>query len=163
MLVQCLPKAGKIDDIVRGATELGVSAVRLATSDHAIAKADERWERKHARLVRIAEEASRQSERADVPEILAPAPVLDHARAAPSSARKLALCGRSGTRPRASSTAEIWLVVGPEGGLSDRELAGLDALSYERTSISPTILRVETASVAALAVARLLTADDGDR
>lgn len=163
VLVQCLPKGGKLDDIVRAATELGVSSIRLASSDHAVSKLDDRWDRKHARLVRIAEEAARQSERDDVPSILAPEPVLVHASAAPEGAIRLSLCGRSGRRPAVRDAHDIWLVVGPEGGLAERELSGLDALSYVRTSIAPTILRVETAAVAALAIARVLAEGDGDR
>jgi len=163
VLVQCLPKGGKMDDIVRGATELGVDEIRIATSDHTLGKLDDRWDRKQARFMRIAEEASRQAERDDVPSILAPAGVLEHAAAAPSNAIRLTLCGRSGKRPSPHLRADSWLVVGPEGGLSERELAALDALAYTRTSIATTILRVETAAIAALAVARHLAGNDGDR
>lgn len=164
VLVQCLPKGGKIDDLVRGATELGVDAIHLATSDHTVAKSDERWERKQERLVRIAEEAARQAERDDVPTLVAPAPLLDHASRAPQGALRLTLCGRSGSRIAEPATEEgIWLVVGPEGGLAERELIALDGLGYRRATIAPTILRVETAAIAALGYARHLVGADRDR
>ncbi|MBX3250581.1 MAG: RsmE family RNA methyltransferase, partial [Myxococcales bacterium] len=53
---------------------------------------------------------------------------------------------------------EIWLAIGPEGGFSDTELASFDAAGWRRLSLGPTILRVDTAAVAA--VAQLMAAYD---
>lgn len=46
------------------------------------------------------------------------------------------------------------IAVGPEGGLERDELADLEAAGFRRVSLGPTILRFETAALAALAVAR---------
>lgn len=155
-LVQCLPRGGKLDDLVRSATELGVDSIRLATSAHSVGKADdERWERRHERLLRVVREAARQSERDSLPTLEAPAPLMVHATAAPEAATRLVLCGRTGAPlgPLAAD-APAWLVVGPEGGLASSELSGLDGVGFRRASLGPSILRVETAVVAAISAVK---------
>lgn len=151
-LVQCLPRGGKLDDLVRAATELGVTAIRLATSAHAVARGDdERWERRQARLDRVVREAARQAELDTLPEVHAPGRLLEIAALAPANARRFVLCGRTGSPLGAvDSSAEAWLVVGPEGGLAESELSALAAMGYVAISLGATILRVETAVVAAI-------------
>jgi 16S rRNA (uracil1498-N3)-methyltransferase len=50
--------------------------------------------------------------------------------------------------------APIIIAVGPEGGLERDELAHLEAAGFRRVSLGPTILRFETAAMAALSMAR---------
>lgn len=153
VLVQGLPRGGKLDDLVRSATELGVSEIRLATTEHSVVRAgDERADKRRDRLERVVREAARQSERDALPIVHAPLPLADHAGRAPEGAIRLAFCGRSGAPlRRLDPTKAVFVVIGPEGGLSARELEMLDRLGFERVSLGETILRVETAVVAALA------------
>jgi 16S rRNA (uracil1498-N3)-methyltransferase len=58
-----------------------------------------------------------------------------------------------GLDPAAPPSA-LWLVIGPEGGLSAAEIAALEALGYQRVGLGSAVLRVDTA--AAVAVALLL-------
>ncbi|MEX2204999.1 MAG: 16S rRNA (uracil(1498)-N(3))-methyltransferase [Myxococcota bacterium] len=51
----------------------------------------------------------------------------------------------------ARADARTVLVIGPEGGLQDHELARLDAVGALRVGLGPRVLRVETAAVALLA------------
>lgn len=51
--------------------------------------------------------------------------------------------------------APLSIAIGPEGGIEADELEELERAGYRRASVGPTILRFETAAVAALAVARL--------
>ena len=155
-LVQCLPKGAKLEDIVRAATEAGAHTIALAISTHAVSRPDEaRGERRATRLARIAEEAARQSERAHVPEVTPPAPLLEVARRAPPGALRLSLSPRATRRWDAAlpeHATEAWLVVGPEGGLSSEEERALEALGYTSVRIDVGVLRVETAAPVAVAM-----------
>lgn len=51
-------------------------------------------------------------------------------------------------------TAPLTIAVGPEGGIESDELAALEAAGFVRASLGSTILRFETAAVAALSMAR---------
>ncbi|MCA0376379.1 MAG: 16S rRNA (uracil(1498)-N(3))-methyltransferase [Gemmatimonadetes bacterium] len=48
----------------------------------------------------------------------------------------------------------VVIAIGPEGGLERDELAALGAAGFRAASLGPTILRFETAALAALAIAR---------
>ena len=50
----------------------------------------------------------------------------------------------------------ISIIVGPEGGFDDAEVQGCEESGAVRVSLGATILRTETAAVAALAVLRSL-------
>jgi 16S rRNA (uracil1498-N3)-methyltransferase len=56
----------------------------------------------------------------------------------------------------ASLTHPLVIAVGPEGGLERDELALLAGAGFRPVSVGPTILRFETAAVAALAAARMV-------
>ncbi len=53
-------------------------------------------------------------------------------------------------------TAPVTLAIGPEGGIEHDELALLEHAGFRRASLGATILRFETAAIAALAIARTL-------
>lgn len=160
VLVQCMPKGAKLDDIVRATTEIGVSEIRLAHAARAVARPDEaRAQKRMERLSKIAREAARQSLRADVPTVTRPAPLLDVAAQAPDGAVKLAFVigGRGSVEACVDPTRETWLVVGPEGGLSPDEVDALVGLGYRGVGLAGPVLRVETAApvVVALVAHRL--------
>ena len=165
VLVQCLPRQGKLEPVVRMTTELGLGSLRLAVSERSVSRPDAaRAGRRVERLAQVASEAARQSERDWVPDVQPPAPLLEVAALAPPGAARVALWARcahgfelslpeSAGHGEASSVPEVWLVVGPEGGLSPAELEGLDALGYRRAGLGEGILRTETAAVVAVALA----------
>lgn len=149
VLCQCLPKGGKLDAIVRGATEVGVVAIHLVVGERSVARG---VGKRIERLGKIAREAARQSGRADVPEIVAPAPLAEVAKRAPEVAIRIACV--SGGGPIPTGADEAWVVVGPEGGLSPEEIAALAALGFAHVDLGPTILRTETAAIVATALVR---------
>ena len=55
--------------------------------------------------------------------------------------------------------AGLCLLVGPEGGFSEREYEDTGFAGFEPVTLGPRILRTETAAVAAIAVAQALWGD----
>lgn len=151
-LVLGLPKGPDLDAAIRMATELGATAIRLAITERSVPRLEgETDEKKLARLRRIALEASRQCERDLAPEIHPPKPLLDAAADVDPSFDRFVAAERAdapGPTVRAHGAA---VVVGPEGGFTEGELASLLALGFVPISLGPTILRVSTAVAASLA------------
>jgi 16S rRNA (uracil1498-N3)-methyltransferase len=153
VLVQCLPKAGKLDDIVRMTTELGVAEIALAVSEYCVARAGQ-GEHKLERLERIAVEAGRQSEQSYLPELSAPRPLAEVLARAPQAAYRAACVERSAEPlPFCVDASELWLVIGPEGGFSPTDRALLSRERFVSTALGRSILRTETAAVVGVALA----------
>jgi 16S rRNA (uracil1498-N3)-methyltransferase len=154
VLVQCVVKGKKLDDIVRMTTELGVGAIHLAVSERCVVQKSARDEHKVERLARIASEAARQAEQAYVPEIVEPAPLAEVLRRAPDAALKCALLERSEAvaLPSALGATAMWLAVGPEGGFSCRDREILSHAKFAAAGLGRAILRTETAAVVGVAL-----------
>jgi len=108
------------------------------------------------------EAALAQSEGAWLPQLFAEAP-LDRALLAAPPGDRLVLDPAG--LPLVGSTvppldAPITLAIGPEGGIESDELAQLLAAGFRPVRLGPTILRFETAAVAALAIARAMLCRD---
>jgi 16S rRNA (uracil1498-N3)-methyltransferase len=143
-LVWCLPKGPAQDTALRMAVETGVTHLHPALSRRTVARGDhpDRWER-----VMVA--AARQCGRADVP-LLHPLAPLDRAAAAVPEGvdRRVALPGEP---PMARATGPAALVVGPEGGLDEREVEDLLAAGWVPGGLSSWVLRADTAVAVGLA------------
>lgn len=163
-LVQGLPKGGKMEIIVRMATELGVCRVVPVTTDRVVVRAEpSRFTERLRRWQRIAKEAAKQSGRAVIPEVL-PLRTLDTWLHEPRPVGLL-LClwesegtGLAALLP-AAPPARATLIVGPEGGLTEHEVQNLRAAGALVAGLGPRILRTETAGPVGLA---LLQARWGD-
>ena len=109
------------------------------------------------------EGALAQSEGAWLPQLFPEATVERAALAAPDGARFV--LDPDGPPLVGPSTpwfaAPVTLAVGPEGGVERDELALLEAAGFQRASLGATILRFETAAVAALAIVRTVLAAPG--
>jgi len=155
-LVLAIFKFDRMEWAIEKCTELGVSrivpVISRRTDSHlaaASAKRVERWQR-------IARQASEQSRRTTPPEILPPirfADALTGAAAlrivlAESEERTLL---RDVLKSNASASAII-LAVGPEGGWTEDELQSFRQAGWISVSLGNTILRAETAAIAATAV-----------
>jgi 16S rRNA (uracil1498-N3)-methyltransferase len=55
----------------------------------------------------------------------------------------------------------VELLIGPEGGLDEAELAAAVRAGFEAVRLGPRVLRTETAGIAALAVLQALAGDLG--
>ncbi|MEM7792858.1 MAG: 16S rRNA (uracil(1498)-N(3))-methyltransferase [Cyanobacteria bacterium P01_C01_bin.118] len=156
-LVAALPKTG-FDDVVRQATELGVTHIQPLLSERSLlqpsTKKLERWHR-------IAQEASEQCERGYVPEIHSPLKFNQwiHGEAVDSGNYFcVARVNAPGLLPcvqallRDSPQRPLQVVIGPEGGWTPGEITVAIAHGYQETSLGSGILRATTASLTALAI-----------
>lgn len=144
-LAVALLKGDKLADVVRAATELGAARFQLLQTRYA--DVPDIGEGKLGRLRRIAAEAAKQSQRAVVPEVLAPVPLRSYA---PQGQVFFAHPGGTKTLLNELSWAqELTFITGPEGGLSREEAALLEQLATPLT-LGPRILRAETAPLALL-------------
>ncbi|GAB4207617.1 MAG: 16S rRNA (uracil(1498)-N(3))-methyltransferase [Sandaracinaceae bacterium] len=151
VLVLGLPRALKLDDVLRGVAEVGASEVRLFVAARSVSNPEEgRLGHKRERWRRILEEAARQSERARVPTLTGPTSLEEALAELPGGARLVALDAREGVPIDAAlgpPGVPIVLVIGPEGGLAPDELAILDRRGAIRARAALPVLRVETAAV----------------
>ncbi len=145
-LAVALLKGDKLRDVVRAATELGVARFQLLLTTFAdvpdVGGAKlERWRR-------VATEASKQSRRAVVPEVLAPIRLSD------LPAVTQGFVAHPGSKARLTDSldwsAPVTLVSGPEGGFAGEEIALLTARGYQAVTLGGRILRAETAPLALL-------------
>jgi 16S rRNA (uracil1498-N3)-methyltransferase len=163
VLVQGYPKGDKFGDIIRDATELGATLIVPAICERSVARpGSDKAEARAERLTTIAAEAARQCGRSKGPEI-APPMSLDEALwlARDHAAHGFVLWERA-TEPLGSDlrsldpTTGVAFVIGPEGGLSDREIEHARANGFAIRSLGATILRTETAATAVLGAYRVL-------
>jgi len=151
-------KFDRMEWAIEKATELNVTAIvpvlaRRAEKHlaQAAGKRAERWRR-------IAREASEQSRRVSPPEIADPMKLAEAVKVEAELRIVLAEAEREvalGEVLRAQGdAASIALAIGPEGGWADEELQSFAAAGWIAASLGETILRAETAAIAALAVTR---------
>lgn len=152
-LAQALAKGDRDELAVQAATELGVSGVIPWAAERSVS----RWEgakaaRGQERWAAIVREASKQAIRAWVPDV---SPLATTADLAALGGVVLVL------EPTASialtafpleDLERITVVVGPEGGLSARELDQLEEAGARPVRLGQEVLRTSTAGPAALAV-----------
>jgi 16S rRNA (uracil1498-N3)-methyltransferase len=152
-------EARRVDLVVEKATELGVEQVVVMASERAgRLPADEGWERRSARLVRVAEAAARQSGRAVLPHLRGVVPFGQVIEEIPDGDGLIidprgdvsltqALAGQAG---RAGST---YLLVGPEAGFSGDELSAAKRHGLVAATLGSAVLRTETAAIASITLA----------
>ena len=156
VVVQALAKGDRGERAVELMTEVGVDeVVPWAASRSVVQWQGERGERAVTRWRSTARESSKQSRRSWFTEI---GPVLqtrDVAARLQAADLSIVLTGdATGTLSGipVPSQGEVLLVVGPEGDLTEQELAVFDAAGAVRASLGPTVLRTSTAGAVAAAV-----------
>lgn len=159
-LVQGLPEADKMDWIIQKATELGVAWIQPVTCERSVVRlTGDRAARREAHWQRVAIAASEQCGRTRIPEVR-PTLAFSHWLATPARVPRWMLSpDGEALATRAAAPSPLELVVGPEGGFSERERELLAHAACERVCIGPRVLRTETAPLAALAAIHALWGD----
>jgi 16S rRNA (uracil1498-N3)-methyltransferase len=156
VVVQALPKGDRGELAVETMTEVGVDAI----VPWAAARCVTQWrpERRAKALGRwrsTAREAAKQARRAWLPDVRDLATTREAAGCAAGAALAVIL-HEEASRPLSAievpSAGEIVVVVGPEGGITEEELAAFEAAGGVPALLGPTVLRTSTAGVAAASV-----------
>lgn len=151
-----MPANERMDWLVEKAAELGAASVQPVASARSVLKLDgERAARRRERWQAIAIAACEQCGRNRVPAVALPLPLKEALARAPQGDARLLLSLRAEGRPlaqAAGSAGPVWLLHGPEGGLTAEEEDAALAAGFAPASLGTRVLRAETASVAALAL-----------
>ena len=148
-IAAAVPKGDRADWMIEKLCELGVTAfipleaARSVVLPTGKGKSD-RWHR-------IAIEAAKQSRR---PGVMTIAPLAKVADVLGQPGEKRVASTGPMTRPliELATVDPLIIFIGPEGGWTDAELAQFDGAGVPQVSLTPTVLRIETAAVTAAAV-----------
>lgn len=164
ILADCLPKQNRFDTIIEKATELGVDKIEPLLSERTIARpAAARAESKLERWRRIAKEAAAQCARDTIPEIGSLRGLNDWLKEiAPLAEDTLFLFCWESERDttirevlsdyRASGVGRIIVLIGPEGGFSEREAVEIKAAGGKSVTLGERVLKTDTAAISVLAM-----------
>ena len=161
-LAQGIARGEKMDLILQKATELGVSRIAPVVTERTEVKLDaERSLKRLAHWRGVLLSACEQSGRARVPELLEPQPLAQFAANEAPGHRFLLdpFAARGIAEARVEVGDRITLLIGPEGGLSERDQLTLRAAGYVGLRLGPRVLRTETAGLAAIAAFNALYGD----
>lgn len=152
VVVQALVKGDRSELAVELLTELGVDEIVPWQAERCVA----RWgENSARRWASTAEAAAKQSRRTHWPELAALAGTAEVA-ARLAAADLAVVLSEQATVPLSSvavpTTGSVVVVVGPEGGISERELTAFAEVGAHSCLLGPTVLRASTAGAAAAAV-----------
>lgn len=152
-LMVALPKGNAFDEVVRCCTELGVTTILPVISDRTLLKPSAN---KLTRWRRIAQEATEQSERLFVPTLQDPIGFTTALKTIPKENTNLYICAARGDYPHLlsclSSSKNIVLAIGPEGGWTEKEIEGAILQGFQPVSLGSRILRAVNAPIVALSL-----------
>lgn len=159
-IIQGLPKAAKLEQIIVHGTELGISSFYPVVTKYSVAKGErrDRWRR-------LALEAAKQSGRRIIPSVDPVCPLMKLDYSAFDNDLKLIAAEPPFTGDLKKIIAaekeitSVTVVIGAEGGLDEKEVEFLREKGFQTFSMGPRVLRTETAS---LAVASVLHYQLGD-
>lgn len=162
-LFQGLPKGDKLELIIQKTVELGVAGIIPVEMSRCVMKLDDKKKKaKRERWQAIAESAAKQSKRNVIPEVF---DVMTYKQAMAKAAEMdLFLVpyenerGMVETREalaRIKPGMSVGILVGPEGGFEEKEIALAREVGAAVISLGKRILRAETAAVMAVGLGML--------
>ena len=156
-LIQAIPKKTKMDYIAEKATELGVSRIIPVTTERTIpewndakkANVVQRWQK-------LAQEASKQCGRPDIPEV---SPIMEFKEAITAAVCDLKLIAVLSDKAiklkdalKDSGGAKIAVAIGPEGDFTPEEAEDALKAGFRIVSLGPRVLKSDTAGLAVLSM-----------
>jgi 16S rRNA (uracil1498-N3)-methyltransferase len=149
ILATAVPKGERFDWLIEKATELGVTRLVPILTERSVV--DPRSS-KLDRLRKLIIEACKQSGRSRLMELSEPVGWEEWLRFGKVGVETRLVAHPGGGRiPEVKAGYNVTIAIGPEGGFTDAEITGAEQAGYQRIGLGPTILRVETAALAACA------------
>lgn len=165
-LYQGLPKADKMELIVQKSVELGACSVVPVAMSRCVVQLDAKdGRKKQERWQKIAREACKQSGRCEMMQVTEPisfknllAKLAAHQAAIVpwEDARGYSLARFHQEHP---DITDLAIVIGPEGGMSEDEIARMKDANCQSVTLGPRILRTETAGLCAMSALFCLYGD----
>jgi 16S rRNA (uracil1498-N3)-methyltransferase len=159
-LALAMPANDRMDWLVEKAAELGAASIQPLVSERSVLRlAGERAVKKQQHWQGVAGAACEQCGRNRVPAVRDVVSLAEWIAACDARASNVLLSPEEGARPLreiAGASTPVWVLSGPEGGLSAHERALALSAGFRAASLGPRILRAETAPLAALAVLTLV-------
>ncbi len=158
-----LVRSDTFDLIVRQMTEMGVWRLVPFYASRSLARPENWHPGKLDRWRRLAQEALKSSERSFLPDIASP---VAFSQALAGDEPLKVLCWEDLRRQEAQRELKakphpekVRMLIGPEGGFTEKEVAAAQAAGYQLLGLGPRRLRVETAAVAAVSLLQYLWGD----
>ncbi|MBQ7884006.1 MAG: 16S rRNA (uracil(1498)-N(3))-methyltransferase [Phascolarctobacterium sp.] len=167
-LAQGLAKGEKMDFIIQKAVELGAYSVVPVAMEHSVVRLDgAKSEKKVERWQKIAEAAAKQSKRDIIPQVQAVQSVSQMLANNNCKTKIIAYECEDRTSLKTAlrdsgQLEDLLLIIGPEGGISEAELAKAREAGAVPVSLGRRILRAETAGLVAMSAIFYETGDLGD-
>jgi 16S rRNA (uracil1498-N3)-methyltransferase len=162
-VVQALPKSDRSELAIELATEAGADAFIAWQASRCVARWDgrERVDKGLRRWGAVARSAARQSRRPFIPPVTGVVSTAELAQRVRDDGATALVLHESATvklteLPVAQADS-LLLIVGPEGGMTDDEIAELSASGATPVLLGPTVLRTSTAAAVALGALGALT------
>jgi 16S rRNA (uracil1498-N3)-methyltransferase len=153
LLGQVMSKGDRMDYAIQKAVELGVSDIQLLTSERCEMRLKyDRDQKKLDHWQGIAIAACEQCGLNLVPKILAPMPLEKWLETELPKSKLVLAPNKDEVDVLENATAELTLLIGPEGGLSENEILAANAKGFISWCIGERVLRTETAPVVALSI-----------
>jgi len=148
-----ISRGDRMDWVIQKATELGVASITpLMTERTEVKLKGERAEKKHSHWQQVIISACEQCGRNRLPSLHHLVDVNDWLPRVDAQ-RKFVLHHRDdAANKQEQQPKSAAILVGPEGGLSDREIAVAVDTGFEALTLGPRVLRTETAPLAAVAI-----------
>ncbi|HEY5808003.1 MAG TPA: 16S rRNA (uracil(1498)-N(3))-methyltransferase [Povalibacter sp.] len=161
-LVQGISRSERMDWTLQKATELGVTSIAPVLTSRSVVRLDEKQAAKkqgHWRGIVIG--ACEQCGRSRVPTVGSPVSLRDYFTNVRKDGMRLVLSPSAPASLAGISSlpSKVELLIGPEGGLDDDEIAAAQKAGFMPVRLGPRVLRTETAAVVALTVLQALWGD----
>ena len=156
-LYQGVPKAGKMELIIQKSVELGITAVVPLMMDRTVVNDNGKFKKKIERWQKISAEAVKQCKRGIIPKVYEQMDFNDMCKQI--NKYDLVIFPYENAKGytikdllKSSKPKKIAVIIGPEGGFSDREAKKLTDMGIQGVSLGKSILRTETAGIVAVSM-----------